>query len=74
MNFMQKKIFSFVISLTFILSCITPFRAFAAAEEVLAAFEYTSEGTELTDGDKSSGYDATSGIMQASAKLLTDFA
>lgn len=67
---MQKKIFSFVISLTFILSCITPFRAFAAAEEVLAAFEYTSEGTELTDGDKSSGYDATSGIMQASAKLF----
>ena len=47
MNFMQKKIFSFVISLTFILSCITPFRAFAAAEEVLAAFEYTSEGIDF---------------------------
>ena len=66
MNFMQKKIFSFIISLTFVLSCFTPFQAFAATDEILAAFYYTSSLT----GDKDSGYDATSGIMQASAKLF----
>lgn len=58
---MQKKIFSFVISLTFILSCFTPLRAFAATEQTLAAFEYTAPtgaaaGDDLTNGDKTNGY------------------
>ena len=42
MNFMQKKIFCFITSLALILSCFAPFRAFAAAKEILAAFEYTA--------------------------------
>lgn len=71
---MQKKILSLVISLTFILSCLTPIRVFAAANEVLAAFEYTApegtaKGTE-SNGNKTDGYNATSGIMQTSAKLF----
>ncbi len=72
---MQKKIFSFVISLTFILSCFTPLRAFAATEQTLAAFEYTAPtgaaaGDDLANGDKTNGYSATEGIMQSSAKLF----
>ena len=72
---MRKKFFSFIISLIFILSCATPLGAYAAAEEILTAFEYTAPdgtlaGDELPDGDKTGGYSATSGIMQASAKLF----
>lgn len=72
---MQKKFFSLITSLTLIFSCFTPFQAFAAAEQTLAVFEYTaSAGTvakdDLANGDKTNGYDATEGIMQASAKLF----
>lgn len=71
---MQKKIFSLFISGTFILSCLIPFGVFAATEEKLAVFEYTAstgtaDGDDLSNGDEIEGYNATSGIMQASAKL-----
>lgn len=71
---MQKKILSLFILLTLVLSCFPTSRIFAA-EEALAVFEYTAptgaaNGDELSVGDKESGYDATSGIMQASAKLF----
>lgn len=72
---MQKKFFSLMTSLTLIFSCFTSFQAFAAAEQTLAAFEYTAPaGTaakdDLANGDKTNGYDATEGIMQSSAKLF----
>ena len=72
---MQKKIFSLIISLTFILSFFTPFRAFAAVQEELAAFDYTapagtSPESKLTNGDNNSGYEASSGVMVSSAKLF----
>lgn len=74
MNFMQKKIFCFITSLALILSCFAPFRAFAAAKEILAAFEYTApagtkSGDALACGDGSGGYYATSGAVKASAML-----
>lgn len=74
MNFMQKKIFCFITSLALILSCFAPFRAFAAAKEILAAFEYTApagtkSGDALACGDGSGGYYATSGAAKASAML-----
>ena len=75
MNFMQKKIISFIISSALILSCLTPFRAFAAAEEILAAFEYgapenAAAGDNLSDGDSTAGYNATSGSVKTSARLF----
>ena len=74
MNFMQKRIFCFIISLALVLSCFAPFRAFAATEEILAAFEYTApsgtkSGDALAGGDGSGGYYATSGAATASAML-----
>ena len=71
---MQKRIFCFITSLALVLSCFAPFRAFAATEEILAAFEYTApagtkSGVALAGGDGSGGYYATSGAAKASAML-----
>ena len=74
MNFMQKKFFSLITSLTLILSSFVPFTVFAA-DEILAAFEYTApdgttSGTASADRDSSGGYGAASGVMKASAMLF----
>lgn len=72
---MQKKVFSFIILSALILSCLTPVQSFAATEEILAAFEYTAldatvPESNLTNGDKDSGYEASHGVMKSSAKLF----
>ena len=73
---MQKKFFSMITLLTFVLSCFTPFKGFAATEATLAEFSYTAsagtkEGDALSDwGGKDEGYSATKGIMKASAKFF----
>lgn len=58
--FMQKKIFSLIVSLTLILSNLSSLNVFAAAtEQQLACFLYTAPagaaGSDLTDGDKTNG-------------------
>ncbi|MDY3928515.1 MAG: hypothetical protein SOZ34_04030 [Clostridia bacterium] len=72
---MQKKIFSLIAALTLILSSLGPMKVFAATEQQLAVFSYTAPtGTlaedNLTNGDKDSGYTATSGVFKSSAKLF----
>ncbi len=73
---MQKKFFSLITVLTFILISLGALNVFAATEEQLAVFSYTAPSTAVpTDklslyGDETNGYSATSGVFQASAKLF----
>lgn len=73
---MQKKFFSLIVSLTLILSGFSSLNVFAAAtEQQLACFSYTAPtGTlaeaDLANGDKTSGYEATSGVFKSEAKLF----
>ena len=73
---MQKKFFSLIVSLTLILSSFGSLNVFAAAtEQQLAGFLYTPSaetvaGNDFSNGNKDSGYNATTGVFQAEAKLF----